>query len=38
MSNMQMVLSEQEVLKCAQAYALFVKARDIIRKGENYLE
>ena len=38
MSNMQMVLSEQEVFKCAQAYALFVKARDIIKKGENYLE
>ena len=38
MSNMQMVLSEQEVFKCAQAYALFIKARDIIKKGENYLE
>lgn len=35
---MQMVLSEQEVLKCAQAYALFVKAKGIIKKGENYLE
>ena len=38
MSNMQTVLSEQEVFKCAQAYALFIKARDIIKKGENYLE
>ena len=35
---MQMVLSEQEVLKCAQAYALFVKANGIIKKGENYVE
>lgn len=35
---MQMVLSEQEVLRCAQAYALFVKAKGIIKKGENYLE
>ena len=35
---MQMVLSEQEVLKCAQAYALFVKAKGIIKKGENYVE
>ena len=35
---MQMVLSEQKVLKCAQAYALFVKAKGIIKKGENYVE
>lgn len=38
MLNMHTVLSEQEISKCAQAYALFVKARDIIKKGENYLE
>ena len=35
---MQLVLSEQEIRKCAQAYALFVKAKDMIKKGENYVE
>ena len=35
---MQLVLSEQEIRKCVQAYALFVKAKDIIKKGENYME